>query len=122
VQEHILYIELMNGPGAGDGQGEHRADGDRLDHRAEGLIVVDAGPLGKAMKNPASLVPFQGAVRVELVLEDPFVGDDVGANRMRDKLPSIVGDQSIIFFFHGTALGRVGEGGADGGGHRRESQ
>jgi hypothetical protein len=121
VQERVLYIELMNGQGAGGGQGEHRADGGRLGHRVEGLIVVNAGPLGEAAKNPASLVPFQGAVGVELVLEDPFVGDDVGANRTRDKLPSIVGDQSIIFFFHGTAPGRVSEGGADGGGHRRES-
>jgi hypothetical protein len=117
VQERVLYIELMNGPGAGDGQGEHRADGGRLDHRAGGLIVVDAVPLDEAVKNPASLVPFQGAVGVELVLEDPFAGDDVGDNRMRDKLPSILGDQGIIFFFHGMAPGRVGEGGTDGGGH-----
>jgi hypothetical protein len=38
----------MNGPGAGDGQGEHRADDGRLDDRAGGLIVVDVGPLGEA--------------------------------------------------------------------------
>jgi hypothetical protein len=54
------------------------------------------------------------------VLEDPFAGDDIRANRTRDKLPSIIGDQSIIFFFHGTTPGRVGEGGADGGRHQRE--
>jgi hypothetical protein len=64
-----------------------------------------------------NLVPFQGAVRVELVLEDSFAGDNVGANRTRDKIPSIVGNQSIIFFLHGTTPGRVGEGSADGGGH-----
>jgi hypothetical protein len=40
------------------------------------------------------------------VLEDPFVGDNDGANRTRDKIPSIIGDQNIIFFFHGTASGR----------------
>jgi hypothetical protein len=67
-----------------------------------------------------SLVPFQGAIRVELVLEDPFVGDDVVDNRMREKVPSVVGGQSIIFFLHCTTPGRVGEGGMDGGGHRRE--
>jgi hypothetical protein len=39
------------------------------------------------------------------VLEDPFTIDDVGANRMREKIPSVVGDQSIIFFFYGTTLG-----------------
>jgi hypothetical protein len=117
MQERVLHIELMNMPGARGGQGEHRADGGQLDHRAEGLIVVDAGPLGEAAKNPLSLVLFQGDIEVELVFEDPFAGDDVGANRTRDKLLSIVGDQSIIFFFHVTASGRVDEGGADGGGH-----
>jgi hypothetical protein len=54
------------------------------------------------------------------MLEDLFTGDDVGANRMRDKILSVVGNQSIIFFFHGMTAGRVDEGGADGGGHRRE--
>jgi hypothetical protein len=58
VQECILDIKLMNRPGARDGQGEHGADHGRLDHRAEGLIVVDAGSLCEAAKNPASLVLF----------------------------------------------------------------
>jgi hypothetical protein len=95
-------------------------DGGRLDNRAENHIVVNAGPLGEAVKNPVSLVLFQATIGVELVPEDPFVGDDVGANKSRDKIPSIVGDQSIIFFLHGTTLGWVGEGGTNGGGHRRE--
>jgi hypothetical protein len=97
-------------------------DGGRLDNRVESLIVVDDGPLGEAAKDPACLVLFQGAVRVELALEDPFAGDDVGANRTRDKIPSVLGDQSIIFFHHGMAPRRVGEGGMDKGGHRRERQ
>jgi hypothetical protein len=56
------------------------------------------------------------------VLEDPFIDDDIGANRMRDEISSVVSDQSIIFFFYGMTSGRVGEGGTDGGGHRRERQ
>jgi hypothetical protein len=74
------------------------------------------------MKNLTSLVPFQGAVGVELLLKDPFADDDVGANRTRDKISSIIGDKSIIFFFHGTMPGQVDEGGMDGGGHQREMQ
>jgi hypothetical protein len=58
MQERILHIKLMNGPGAGDDQGEHRVDCSQLDDRAEGLIVVDVGLLGEATKDPASLVPF----------------------------------------------------------------
>jgi hypothetical protein len=120
MQEHILHIMLVDMPGTGDGQRKHRADGGRLNHRAEGLIVVDVGPLGEAMKVPMSLVSLQGSMGVELVIEDPFARDDVGTNRMKYGIPSIVGDQSIIFFLHGTVLGRVDEGGADGGGHRKE--
>jgi hypothetical protein len=95
-------------------------DGVRLDNWVESLIIVDVGPLSEATKNPMSLVPFLCAIRVGLVLEDLFAGDDVGANRMRDNIPSVVGDQSITFFLHGTILGRVGERGTDGGGYQRE--
>jgi hypothetical protein len=66
-----------------------------------------------------SLVLFQGDIGVELVLKEPFGGDDVGANMTRDKIPSVIGDQRIIFFFHGMVLGQVGDVGADRGGHRR---
>jgi hypothetical protein len=76
--------------------------------------------LGEAVKDPTSLILLQTAVGVELVLEDLFASDDVGANRTRDKIPSIVGDQSVMFFFHGTMPGWVSGGDTDGGGHRRE--
>jgi hypothetical protein len=118
VQECILHIELINRPGAEDNHGEDSEDRGRLDHRAEGLIVVDVGSLGEAVKNPASLVPFQGAVRIELVLENPLASDDVGANGARDKILGVVGDQGSKFFFHGTTPIWIDEGGADGGGHR----
>jgi hypothetical protein len=58
VLEHILYIKLMNRPGVGDGKGEHGVDCGWLDHRAKGIIVVDIGSLGEAVKDPMSLVPF----------------------------------------------------------------
>jgi hypothetical protein len=117
VQERILHIKMINGPGAEDSQGEHHIDHGRLDYWAEGIIIVDVGSLGEATKDPASLVPFQRAVRVEVVLEDPFVSDDVGANRVRDKIPCVVDDQGSKFFFHGVAPVRIDEGGTDRGGH-----
>jgi hypothetical protein len=85
VQKHILHIELVNRPGVRDNQGKHGADCGRVDHQVEGLIIVDTGSLGEATKNPASLVPVQGAVGIELLLENPLAGDEVGANRMRGK-------------------------------------
>jgi hypothetical protein len=59
IQERILHIKLMNGPGVRDGQGEHRADRGQLDHLAKGLIIVDDRSKGEAVKDPASIVPFQ---------------------------------------------------------------
>jgi hypothetical protein len=67
-----------------------------------------------------SLVPIQEAFRIELVLINPLVGDDVGANRMRDKIPGVVGDQGSKLFFHGVMPIRIGEGSADGGGYLRQ--
>jgi hypothetical protein len=100
--------------------GKHHVDSGRLDHRAESLIVVDAEPLGETTKNLMSLVSLYGVIGVELVLKDPFVGDDVEANRTRDKIPIIVDDQSIIFFFYSTTPGLIGEDDPDEGEHRRE--
>jgi hypothetical protein len=102
VQERILHIEPVNRPGEGDDQGEHGADRGRLDHQAKGLIVVDVESLGEATKNLASLVPVQGAIEIELVLENPLTGDDVGANWTPEKILGFVGDQGSKLFFHGT--------------------
>jgi hypothetical protein len=109
-------IELMNGPRARDSQGEHGVVHCRLDHQAEGLIVVDTGSLGEAAKDPSSLL-FQRVVRAELLLKKPFVSGEVGANGARDKVPGVVVDQGSKFFFHGTVPVRIDKGGTDGGGH-----
>jgi hypothetical protein len=119
--ECILHIELVNWLGAGDSQAEHGADRGWLDYRVECLIVVDTGLLGEATKNPASLVPVQGAIEIELVLENPLAGNDVGANGTRDKIPGIVGDQGSKLFFHVVMPVQIGEGGVDGGGYQRQS-
>jgi hypothetical protein len=120
MREHILHIELMNRSGVGDGQGEHGADRGWLDHRVEGLIVVDVGLLGKAVKNPASLVPVQETIKNELVLENPLVGDDVGANGMRDKILGVVGDQGSKLVFHSAVPIQIGKGSTNGGGYQRQ--
>jgi hypothetical protein len=53
---------------------------------------------------------------VELVLEDKFSDEDVGANGVRDKIPGVVGDQDSKFFFHGATPVQIGDGSADSGG------
>jgi hypothetical protein len=69
------------------------------------------------VKNPESLVPFQGAVEIKLVLKNPLVGDDIGAHGARDKIPGVISDQGSKFFFHGTTPIWINNGGVDGGGH-----
>jgi hypothetical protein len=85
-------------------------------------IVVDVVSLVEATKNPASLVSFQGAVEIKLVLENPLAGDDVGANGARDKIICVVGDQGSKFFFHGMVPIRIDKGGVDEGGYRRQGR
>jgi hypothetical protein len=65
-----------------------------------------------------SLVLFQRTVKVELMLENSFVGDDVGANWAWDKISGVVGDQGSKFCFHGAAPVWINEGGTNGGGHQ----
>jgi hypothetical protein len=109
VQYHILYIELMNKLGVHCGQGEDCVNSCWLDHWAKGLIIVDIRALGEPSKDLVSPVSFQCAIRVELVLEDPFFGDDVGASGLRNEIPGLVGDQYIKFFFHCTTPIRISE-------------
>jgi hypothetical protein len=105
MQEHVLHIKLVNGLWVWDYQGEHCANNGRLDHQAKGLIIVNAGPLGEVTKDPTSLVPIQSDIGLELVLEDPFAGDVVGANGAHDKIPGVVGNQGSKFFFCGGVDG-----------------
>jgi hypothetical protein len=81
VEEGILHVELLNGPVTGDSSDEHRANSGRFYNRAESLIVIDSGALSETSKDPMSLVVIKGSVSMELVHEDPLVGDNVGALR-----------------------------------------
>jgi hypothetical protein len=77
MEEGILHIKLLNWPVMGDSSGEHHAHGGRFYNRAESLVEVDSGALSETPKDPA----IEGPVSAELVREDPFAGDDVGALR-----------------------------------------
>jgi hypothetical protein len=72
MEKGVLNIELMNGPRSRDGDTEDDADHGRLDDGTEGLIKVYPRLLREAADHPSSLVAGKAAVRVELVLEDPF--------------------------------------------------
>jgi hypothetical protein len=121
MEEGILHIKLLNRPVMGDSSGEHRPHGGRFHNRAESLVVVDSGALSETPKDPASLVAIEGPVSVELVREDPFASDDIGALRSWNKVPYPITHQGPVLILHNRALIGIGEGSADGGRCRRHS-
>jgi hypothetical protein len=96
MEEGVLDVELVYGPTLGDSQSQHSSDGGRLDDGAEGLIVVHLGALSEPSEDPTSLVPVKRAIRLELVLEDPLVGVDVGPWRPRNQVPCAVRQQGSV--------------------------
>jgi hypothetical protein len=118
MEEGILDIELMDRPVVGEGEGEDRANSGELDDGAEGLVVVHSGALGEAPKDPTGLVVVEGAVRGQLVVKKPLAGDHVGAWWTRHQVPGVVGHEGRVLLLHSTTLMWVGEGSANGGGHR----
>jgi len=110
LKEGILDVKLMNRPIPGVSYSEDRADSGRFDNRTEGFIVVNTGALSEATKNPTSFVSLQRTISVEFMFENPFSGDHVGIGGPRDKLPSVIVHEGIIFFFHGATPVRISEG------------
>jgi hypothetical protein len=46
---------------------------------AKSLIIIDAGMLREPVKNPSGLVPLECPIGLELVLEYPLAGDNIGS-------------------------------------------
>jgi hypothetical protein len=91
MKEGVLDVELVDRPVPGEGKGEDGADGGELDDRTEGLIVVHAGSLGEALKNPAGLVAVKGAIRSQLVAKEPLASDHISVGQAWHQVPGVVG-------------------------------
>jgi hypothetical protein len=120
VEEGILDVELVHGPVPGDSQSRHSLDGGRLDDGTEGLVVVHPGALSEAQKDLMILVPIKRAIRLELVLEDPLAGDDIGPRRSRNQDSCAVGQQGLIHLLHSVMPVEAREHATDGGQDRRQ--
>jgi hypothetical protein len=105
VEEGILDIELVHEPTPGDSQSQHNLDGGKLDDGAEGLIVVHSGALCEPPDDLMSLVPVKGAIRLEFMLEDPLVGDDIGPRRPRNQVPCAIRQQSLVLLHSAMLVG-----------------
>jgi hypothetical protein len=90
IEEGILNIELVHWPTPRDSQSQHSLDSGWLDDEVEGLIIVHSEAMSEPPEDPTDLVLVKGAIRLELVLEDPLVSDDIGLKRPTNQVPCVV--------------------------------
>jgi hypothetical protein len=48
------------------------------------------------------LIPLECPISIELVLEDPLVGDNIDAVGARNQVTSVIGHESGVLFFIAT--------------------
>lgn len=92
MEKGVFDVQLVDGPQARRGKGEHHTNGGWFDDRTESFVIVNAFLLGEATHNPSSFVASQRAISMELVTVDPFPCDDVDTCRLRNQQPSRVID------------------------------
>jgi hypothetical protein len=119
MEEGILDVQLVDRLVLGEDEGEDSRNGGELDDEAEGLDVVHSEAMSEASKDPTGLVVIQGVVRLELVAEDPFVGDNIGTRGHDTK--SQVWLANRVAYSIAMPM-RIGERDTDGGGDRRGSR
>jgi hypothetical protein len=119
MQKSILHVKLLNRPITICSQGKHHVSDGRFYNRAKSFAIVDLRAFSEAPEKPTGLVIIEGLIREELMCEDPFLGDYVGAIRPRIEFPSIVSHKGCIFFLHGRAPMWISKRGPDRGWNRR---
>jgi hypothetical protein len=110
MKKCVFDIKLRNGPISGVGQGEHSSDGGWLDNWAKGFVIVNAGALGEAAKDPAVFVSVEGPISMEFVSEYPLPSNNIGLEWTLNQVPSMILMKSSTFGFHGMAPIGVGRG------------
>ena len=112
MKKGILHIQLVDRPGAGDGNAENGPNGGLFDHRTEGLVVVNAFSLRKPADHPAGLVTSEGPIGMEFVPENPLARHNVRARRARNKTPGVVVDECLVLSHHRSPPVGIGQGAA----------
>lgn len=102
LKKCIVDIELAQGPLMSDSESKNDANCCWLDNRTKGLRVVNAGTLVKTFSNESSFVTLDGAVLFVFYAVHPLAPDDVLRGSGRNEVPCFIGDEGIVFIFHGA--------------------
>jgi hypothetical protein len=100
----------MNMPISGVSQGERSSDSGWLDNWAKGFVIVNAGALGEAAKDPTGFVSVEGPIGMKFVSEYPLPSNNIGLKWMLNQVPGMILMKSSTFGFHGQAPIGVGQG------------
>jgi hypothetical protein len=89
MKKCVFDIKLMSEPISGVSQGEHSSDGGWLDNGAKGFVIVNAGALGEAAKDPAGFVSVEGPISMEFVSEYPLPSNNIGLEWTLNQVPGV---------------------------------
>lgn len=74
---------------------------------------LTTGALREAADDPSCLAPFQRAISVQLVLEEPLPGDGIGMRRSGHERPGAVGLKGVVLRLHSRKPLRITDGSSD---------
>jgi hypothetical protein len=109
MEESILNIQLTKRPTAGDNHRKQDANGGWLDNRTETILIVNTITLFEPLSHQTSFVTINSAIGLPFDLIHPFAVNNIPAMRARHKTPSIVSEQSRVFFIHSKLPLRIRE-------------
>ena len=75
-------------------------DDDGIDHETKSLMKINAQLLVKTFSNKPSFIQCNRAIMILFNMKHPFVGHYILPRDRENQSPSIILDESIIFFLH----------------------
>jgi hypothetical protein len=102
MKKGIIDVELPYVPPLHHGERENDTNCGRLNHRAEGVFVVNAMTLLEPFGNETCFEALDAAVKVVLDLEHPTTVNEIDVGRCRNKTPGLIAMEGIEFSVHGS--------------------
>ena len=122
INKVIIYIKLAKAPLAIECNAKNSTDSDGIYHGTESLMKVNTRLLVKAFSNKPSFILCSRAIEILFYVKHPFVSHYILPRAQGNKRPSIVPDESIIFFLHCLKPLRILESSGDNAGFRERGK